>query len=423
MQRQASERLSPASAGHSNCWFATTDRPTNSSHSSDLDELEDEDDELVDCFREREAREFEAAASGASELVTAIQNHLQSVANSSHQLQIQSQLQLQFQQQQQREELLPLNLKILPTLWPQGQPDAERHHDQADLDQDGLPNVELIRKVQQQAADAVQKMAFEGHRQQKSKVRSGNSSKGPTTTSISTPTPTPTPTSTCSSTSTSSSSSFSYMSTTTSNQMTTTTASRPTTTTTASGSSSSKQRRLYKCRHCPFETDKKVENWQHIRIHMRPEKLLACEVESCQFVTEYKHHLEYHQRNHSGYKPFKCDSCDYQCVNKSMLNSHMKSHSSVYQYQCGDCKYATKYVHSLKMHLRKYNHQPGQPMIDVYGRKRGPKSNSSSSSSTHETSASAGQSRAQGTSQSQLKQQSPAQQCVLDLRVRTKLSR
>lgn len=115
-----------------------------------------------------------------------------------------------------------------------------------------------------------------------------------------------------------------------------------------------KERKLYKCRHCGQETDSKVENWEHIRVHMRPEKLLACE--SCQFVTEYKHHLEYHQRNHSGYKPFKCDNCDYQCVNKSMLNSHMKSHSSVYQYHCGDCKYATKYVHSLRMHLKKYNH-------------------------------------------------------------------
>lgn len=158
-----------------------------------------------------------------------------------------------------------------------------------------------------------------------------------------------------------------------------------------------KQRRLWKCRHCGFETDKKVENWQHIRIHMRPEKLLACD--SCQFVTEYKHHLEYHQRNHSGYKPFKCDHCDYKCVNKSMLNSHMKSHSSVYQYQCGDCKYATKYVHSLKMHLRKYNHQPAQLMIDVYGRKRGPKSTSSSASSSTQE-----------------------QQCILDLRVDSKLN-
>ena len=45
-------------------------------------------------------------------------------------------------------------------------------------------------------------------------------------------------------------------------------------------------------------------------------------------------------------------------MNKSMLNSHMKSHTNVYQYRCSDCTYATKYCHSLKLHLRKYNHKP-----------------------------------------------------------------
>lgn len=41
-----------------------------------------------------------------------------------------------------------------------------------------------------------------------------------------------------------------------------------------------------------------------------------------------------------------------------MLNSHMKSHTNVYQYRCSDCTYATKYCHSLKLHLKKYNHKP-----------------------------------------------------------------
>ncbi|CAJ0571856.1 unnamed protein product, partial [Mesorhabditis spiculigera] len=77
----------------------------------------------------------------------------------------------------------------------------------------------------------------------------------------------------------------------------------------------------------------------------------------CMFVTEYKHHLEYHIRNHLGSKPFRCEKCAYMCVNKSMLNSHMKSHNNVYQFRCADCTYATKYCHSLKQHLRKYNHR------------------------------------------------------------------
>lgn len=152
----------------------------------------------------------------------------------------------------------------------------------------------------------------------------------------------------------------------------------------------------YTCHHCGHETDKKTDKWQHIRMHVKPEKLLTCD--SCQFVTEYKHHLEYHKRNHSGFKPFKCESCDYRCVNKSMLKSHLKSHSSHYPYECGDCKYATKYVHSLKTHLKKYSHQPTQLMIDVYCKSEsGPNSTSSASSTTQE------------------------QQCILDLRVDSKL--
>lgn len=89
---------------------------------------------------------------------------------------------------------------------------------------------------------------------------------------------------------------------------------------------------------------------------MKEEKILECP--SCSFVTEYKHHLEYHIRNHIGSKPFKCDKCSYECVNKSMLNSHMKSHNNVYQYLCADCCYATKYCHSMKLHVNKYRHRP-----------------------------------------------------------------
>ena len=140
--------------------------------------------------------------------------------------------------------------------------------------------------------------------------------------------------------------------------------------------------KTFKCKQCEFIAVTKEDFWQHSRIHIKAEKMLTCP--KCSFVTEYKHHLEYHLRNHFGSKPYKCKNCNYSCVNKSMLNSHMKSHTNIYQYRCADCSYATKYCHSLKLHLRKYSHKPSMvlnpdgtpnplPIIDVYGTRRGPK--------------------------------------------------
>lgn len=140
--------------------------------------------------------------------------------------------------------------------------------------------------------------------------------------------------------------------------------------------------KTYKCKQCGFVAVTKVSFWEHTKSHIKPDKMLICP--KCPFVTEYKHHLEYHLRNHQRSKPFQCPKCTYSCVNKSMLNSHLKSHSSVFQYRCADCNYATKYCHSLKLHLRKYTHKPDVvlnidgtpnplPIIDVYGTRRGPK--------------------------------------------------
>ncbi|CAH2099554.1 unnamed protein product [Euphydryas editha] len=140
--------------------------------------------------------------------------------------------------------------------------------------------------------------------------------------------------------------------------------------------------KTFKCKQCEFVAVTKLSFWEHSKEHIKPEKMLSCR--KCPFVTEYKHHLEYHMRNHLGSKPFQCTQCSYSCVNKSMLNSHLKSHSNIYQYRCADCNYATKYCHSLKLHLRKYKHNPAMvlnmdgtpnplPIIDVYGTRRGPK--------------------------------------------------
>lgn len=147
--------------------------------------------------------------------------------------------------------------------------------------------------------------------------------------------------------------------------------------------STSAKSKSYRCKQCTFVANSKTEFWLHQKsAHIKGDRVLSCP--RCSFVTEYKHHLEYHLRNHFGSKPFKCTKCNYSCVNKSMLNSHMKSHSNFYQYRCDDCTYATKYCHSLKMHLRKYGHRPSSVInpdgsatepgvIDVYGNRRGPR--------------------------------------------------
>ena len=113
--------------------------------------------------------------------------------------------------------------------------------------------------------------------------------------------------------------------------------------------------KMYKCKQCVFVCMNKEDYWQHQRqMHIKPDKLLACT--KCSFVTEYKHHLEYHFRNHMGSKPYKCTQCEYACINLSMLRSHLKSHSKALQYTCADCTYSTKYYHSLKTHLEKFGH-------------------------------------------------------------------
>ena len=136
------------------------------------------------------------------------------------------------------------------------------------------------------------------------------------------------------------------------------------------------------CKICKLECPDKVEYYSHLRTHISADKLLACT--ECPFVTQYKHHFEYHIKNHKGKKDFKCNICEYQCVNKSMLNSHMKSHSNFYSFRCDDCNYEAKYMHALKMHCRKHNHKPHPvlnpdgtinpfPIVDVWGTRRGPK--------------------------------------------------
>ncbi|CAF1516302.1 unnamed protein product, partial [Adineta ricciae] len=114
--------------------------------------------------------------------------------------------------------------------------------------------------------------------------------------------------------------------------------------------------KVHRCRQCSFISSVKEDYWAHHRVHIRADKILECP--SCPFVTEYKHHLEYHLRNHLGSKPFKCSKCDYACVNLSMLRSHKKSHYRHLLFKCSNCSFESKQYQILQEHLQIEGHEP-----------------------------------------------------------------
>ncbi|CAF1171727.1 unnamed protein product [Rotaria sordida] len=132
-----------------------------------------------------------------------------------------------------------------------------------------------------------------------------------------------------------------------------------TTTTTNNNSEKStppSKAKVHRCRQCSFVSSVKEDYWAHHRVHIRADKILECP--SCPFVTEYKHHLEYHLRNHLGSKPFKCSKCDYACVNLSMLRSHKKSHYRHLLFKCSNCSFESKQYQALQEHLQIEGHEP-----------------------------------------------------------------
>lgn len=52
----------------------------------------------------------------------------------------------------------------------------------------------------------------------------------------------------------------------------------------------------YSCKQCGQISTTKEDNWKHSKTHIPIEKQLACTEPGCDFVTEYKHHLQYHLR-------------------------------------------------------------------------------------------------------------------------------
>jgi len=99
--------------------------------------------------------------------------------------------------------------------------------------------------------------------------------------------------------------------------------------------------------------------YDHVRTHIRPERVLECPTASCPFVTEYRHHLELHLRNHLNSRPIRCPICPYRCAVSSMLASHLKSHTKVHRFRCAVCRFSSKFSNALKRHLVEKGHARG----------------------------------------------------------------
>uniref|UniRef100_A0A5K3ENR1 C2H2-type domain-containing protein n=1 Tax=Mesocestoides corti TaxID=53468 RepID=A0A5K3ENR1_MESCO len=50
--------------------------------------------------------------------------------------------------------------------------------------------------------------------------------------------------------------------------------------------------KFQRCKQCDYVAETKTDYWLHQRLHIKADRQLECT--HCPFVTEYRHHLEYH---------------------------------------------------------------------------------------------------------------------------------
>jgi len=108
---------------------------------------------------------------------------------------------------------------------------------------------------------------------------------------------------------------------------------------------------LYECYNCDFDTTKRSDFIEHLKIHPNQTKRYSCSV--CGYRTAWKFSLSRHMLSkHSEERPFKCVLCDYSCKVKQTLTGHMRKHSNAKLFSCSICHVKLRDRDSVNRHIK-----------------------------------------------------------------------
>ncbi|KAJ0184392.1 hypothetical protein K1T71_000815 [Dendrolimus kikuchii] len=118
-----------------------------------------------------------------------------------------------------------------------------------------------------------------------------------------------------------------------------------------------RSRKKYSCEKCSKTFSKETLYSAHYRrMHAdstqidRSDKMANWICEVCGKRMPTKCLLVYHQRNHTGERPYQCDECSKSFTMRKLLHSHMRVHTTARPYSCKVCPKTFKGLSALRSH-------------------------------------------------------------------------